>query len=412
MTHPISDQDPLPWLSDVLWPDGAVTVHADDGSFDDDRVELARWWASPSADAPSILVPADIGRSARVAVGRYHDGMGLRRRARSALAEAVVAAGPTAGLVLDRNLVVASVPTGPTPDGVLDGLAKIMDEPDLRFAVSLGGPKSNRKPVLQLIDPAGRCRGWAKVGWNTRSDRLIGNEAAWLVRRSVQPVSSPGLLHDVFLADRRVVVSGAAGPHRRPRRSTDRPPSPFVFQAVCAMGAVESTPIDRSSWWRSVEAVLPWADTRELRVIEAAVESAGGRRFRVGGWHGDLTPWNLMTDRDRYELIDWEFAADGVPLGFDLCHFHTQVGAEMKGLSADAAIDRSIRLSPQGFADLDLDLGLRRPLIHLYLVELIRRTLALRAEGYPLNDVHFGPAAVRRLERAFSLFPPSPTTAV
>jgi hypothetical protein len=102
------------------------------------------------------------------------------------------------------------------------------------------------------------------------------------------------------------------------------------------------------------------------------------------------------------QVIDWEFAAEGVPLGFDLCHFHTQVGVEMKGLSARVALDRSARLSPQGLALLGVDPHNQINVYRLYLVELIRRTLALRAAGMSVDRVEQGEAATDRIAGGFN----------
>jgi len=110
-----------------------------------------------------------------------------------------------------------------------------------------------------------------------------------------------------------------------------------------------------------------------------------------------------MTTKAQVQLIDWEFAADGAPLGFDLCHFHTQVASEMKDCDAAASLDRSARLSPQGLAELGIEAENRTGIWHLYLVELIRRSLALRAGGYSTEHVHQGPAALNRLERALDV---------
>ena len=110
-----------------------------------------------------------------------------------------------------------------------------------------------------------------------------------------------------------------------------------------------------------------------------------------------------MTTKDHVQLIDWEFAADGVPFGFDLCHFHTQVASEMKGCDAPAALARSARLSPQGLSELGIEAENRTAIWRLYLVELMRRLLALRANGYSTEHVHQGPAALNRLERSLGL---------
>ncbi|MEL6985011.1 MAG: hypothetical protein AAFO29_21450, partial [Actinomycetota bacterium] len=388
--------DALGWLSAVLWPDGGTEIRAGGSGS-------RTWWASPSATTPHILIPANAPAAARRAVRRYHDGFDRSRRAKSLLAEATMSI-PGLSAQLLRGSRVGQGPDA--TDGVLDGLAELLDQPDLVVAISLSVPKSNRKPVLQLLTPSGHCLGWAKVGWSPISERLVANEATWLDRRAANPIPLgrdgselviPQLLNDEVVAGRRVVITSGVEVARRPGDRPDALPPLDVFGAVAARGTVDTVALAESTWWQSVQDALSGADAAERVAVEAAADAAAGHRFDVGAWHGDLTPWNLMTVGRRIQLIDWELAADGVPIGFDLCHFHTQVGAEMKGLSGADALNRSARLSPQGLTGLGIDARNHTILWRLYLVELVRRMLVLRADGYPTEQLDHGPAALARL---------------
>ena len=75
----------------------------------------------------------------------------------------------------------------------------------------------------------------------------------------------------------------------------------------------------------------------------------------------------------------------------------------MKGLSTPAALDRSARLSPQDLARLGVDPHNQINLQRLYLVELIRRTLALRAAGMSVDSVEQGEAATDRIMAGLSV---------
>jgi hypothetical protein len=216
-------------------------------------------------------------------------------------------------------------------------------------------------------------------------------------------VAAPRLLHDVVLDGRRVVVTSAADPSRLPRRRPTATPPTEVFRAVAAMGPSDIVRIEESPWWASVESVLDGATDRERAAMREAVDACSRLWFDVGAWHGDLTPWNLMTGPHSFQLIDWEFAADGVPLGFDLCHFHTQVGSEMQGCDAAGALDRSARLSPGDMAALGVEASARSSVWRLYLVELLRRMAALRLAGFPVERLTHGPAALERLERSLGV---------
>jgi len=416
-------EDPLRWLSSILWPDGgahllddrrrkrpgadhASVVAAGDGDL---RIGF-RWWASPSATNAELLIPATSIEAARTAVRRYHDGFTPGRRARSWAAELLMRSPHLAARVLDGRLVAA---TGLVTEGVLVDVAAALARSgpldELHVAISLARPKSNRKPVLQLIDQNGMCIGWAKVGWNQWTRRLVDNEAEWLEREPRSPIITPRVLERLHTGDRLVVVSSGVVGSRRPRRPSDQPPPPEVVLAIADLGTRTRLPLCETPWWRSVQGVLGQGTEREIEAVERVAEAVGSSTIETGAWHGDLTPWNIMSPpssrpsvrvggtHGTVQVIDWEFAADGVPLGFDLCHFHTQVGVEMKGLSARAALDRSARLSPQGLARLGVDPHNQINTYRLYLVELIRRTLALRAAGMSVKGVEQGEAATDRI---------------
>ena len=339
--------------------------------------------------------------AARRAVRRYHDGFDLRRWARSVAAEVSMWSPAIAGQLLDKDAVVVDGPADAVRRGVLGGIHDTLGRDDLRFAISLATPKTNRKPVIQILDGNGLALGWAKVAWNPWTEGLVANEARWLDQPTKPPLVTPLVLADTELAGRRVVILSAIAPGRRPKLRRPRQPDPTVLQAIAARGTTDHKPVVESIWWASVESVLGQADAHERDAIDRAIAHADGRagdlKVRLGAWHGDFTPWNVMTVRGLAEVIDWEFAADGVPFGFDLCHFHTQVATEMLGLPPERALDYSARLSPQGLALLGVDPHTQIATWQLYLVELIRRTLTLRAAGLETGGVQQGRAAVRRL---------------
>ena len=409
--------DPLQWLSAILWPGGGAGLRPDrrhgltsaNSPFavggDGDRRRVGdRWWGWPTAAEAELLIPATSIAAARTAVRRYHDGFTLGRRARSWSAELLMRVPKLASKTLDGRLVVAA---GSSDKGLLTDLVSTLaplgpidDVDDLHVAITLARPKSNRKPVLQLIDRNGACIGWAKIGWNDWTTALVANEADWLDRAARSPIAAPRMLGRQQLGGHLVVVSSGVVGGRRPRRVSTEPPPPDLFHSITDVGTRSRARLTDTPWWQTVEAVRSHATEAEARAIDRVVDDVGTAELDIGAWHGDLTPWNIMSSAGTTHVIDWEFAADGAPFGFDLCHFHTQVGAEMKGMSTSEALDRSARLSPQGLARLGVNPHNQINVYRLYLVELIRRTLALRAAGQPVEWVEHGRAAADRIALA------------
>lgn len=392
--------DSLDWLNTVLWPCG-------DGGFvrAEESVPAGRgrwWWASPGVENPHTLVPTGPRRAARRAARRYHDGKPWRARARVLAAELVMgspltpAVGPFAQRITATGL----------DRGVIGALRDELGE-DLAFAVTLASPKSNRKAVLQLLAPDGECIGFAKVSPDPWNDRLLANEAAWLDRSTPEALRVPAVRRHGEVGGRMVLVQEAVLPPRMLRRGPVDTPPVHLFEHVAAMDTRRRAPVEESAWMRSVRAVLDHADPVERLLLEHAL-TAHREPLELGAWHGDLASWNLYTGRDTIAVIDWEFAAADVPLGFDVCHFHLQVANELLGLDAAGAL----RWARERIADPLVGLGVE-PREHaavwrLYLVEMVRRTLALRAGDLPTTGVRHGVAALDYL-RAIS---PTPTMEV
>jgi hypothetical protein len=385
----------LEWLNDILWPNGDGSFVAGVSGGQAPSVSTAAagvepsWWANPTAAAAQTLMPATPIAAARRAVRRYHDGQSLPRRARSVAAEVAMRSGPLRS-VLPLGEVVGL--RGSLDTGVIGRLRRELAEPDLTVAVSLAQPKSNRKPVLQLLRADGHCIGFAKVASTDHTRVLVENEAAWLRRRPRVPLASPDLLWSGEAEGAAVLVMSAVLPPRIPRRRPTAPPPAAVFSAVADLGTRRTILVLESGWWSRVERLAAVASADELTAIQRVGATAEDRPLPVGGWHGDLAPWNLLTRQGAYHLIDWEFAADDVPVGFDLCHFHLQAGNETLGLHAGAALTRARDLA---LGHLGADGAL---VFSLYLVELLRRQLHLRSIGYPEEGITHGPAALALLQ--------------
>ncbi|HLF41351.1 MAG TPA: hypothetical protein VI854_07750, partial [Acidimicrobiia bacterium] len=119
-----------------------------------------------------------------------------------------------------------------------------------------------------------------------------------------------------------------------------------------------------------------------LRSIVGRIEERhGDTPLRFGGWHGDLTPWNLSRRGGGVHIWDWERASACVPFGFDAAHFEFQRTARYSSVDVAGAMASSRgRLGPRLRA-LDLDPGSDDALWLLYGLEILLRYEEARAEG-------------------------------
>jgi hypothetical protein len=320
----------LAWASRLLFEAPGVAVHTSEANTPSLRPAVQSFLVLPRPATPRLLVPLESRVVAAAAVRRAD--RGSHRIVRTGLAVGLrVGAGPHLGRRLD---VVADPSCGNLPvSGALlrDHLRDVLDQADLELAVILGPPRLNRKPVLQLLDRRGRVIGYAKAAWNQLTRRLVRNEALTLMalmRAAPANFVAPRLLHHGRWGELELIVTSALAPATGGHRAGTMAPPIAAIHEIARQPGVTTALLSGSGYWAGVEARL--AERRRVLAGEAdplaplaafLVERHGDMPLRFGGWHGDLTPWNLSVHRRSIHLWDWERAALPVPLGLDLAHF-------------------------------------------------------------------------------------------
>ncbi len=324
--------------------------------------------ARPSLENPELLIPTAARAATVSALRRNHDDRSVKAKLRSSLAR-------TAGRV--GMLHLAGGETGHFPQtAVCHELQSFFGDPSLHFAMAAGPRRRNRKPVLMAIRPDGEIVGYAKVGWSDFTKGLVQNEYDVLCAvdgKLSKPMVTPQPLELLNVNDRLVAVTTSVhGPEWGRRRVL----TPEQIDTIANVGRRRITVSE-----------LPWLlspdfgerhDTSEVsleRAVLSVRESLADHELDVGLWHGDLNPWNLITDHGSVGVIDWEFAGFDRPVGQDRRHLRfeslrrndsttpaeavsTFVTSELAGRSsepelalylADVAI-RESRLSGQGWS--------------------------------------------------------------
>ena len=344
----------------------------------------------PDARRPRLVVPAGERRAAAVIAGGRGDYGGSR--ARPAAARLAVRSGLAAAAARDRIRV--TVPTGVAHDDVEQVLATLLGHPVV-LGLSVGAPRVNRKPILHILDRAGRTLAFVKVGHNADTRDLVRAEASTLrqlAAHKLPAIELPRVLHLTNWRDVELLVLSAVGDNRPGRVDVERPPYDAMRQ-LAAIDGITEAPLTASAFIAGVrQSTAGLADKDAARRFTAALDRietvAGDTALAFGAWHGDWTPWNMTpVDRStRVALWDWERFATDVPVGFDALHFFSQTllqkhtatpRAEQAFLSASETTAVNGGASP----------GTGRLVTALYLAELAARYLTLveLPHGAPLT---------------------------
>ena len=374
-------------VCDLLWPAPATAGparRADPADPAAPSVAVSELIVVPSLRDPRLLIPA--GRRAGAAAVRRYGEPGSRR-ARLTTRALSLALARGAGQILLRDRLRIRVPAGaPTIEAHLRAQIGL----DVRLSMHLGAARANRKPVLQLLTPAGATVAFAKVGAAALTRQLVRAEADALDRlrlARLTTVTVPAVRHLGRWAGLDVLVLSAL-PVWRPRRALAAGQLAAAMGEVARVAGCTSAPLAGSGYWRQLAQRLADAPASTDRAaLLAELAELKGRNGNVvltfGAWHGDWTPWNMACTRDGLLVWDWERFATGVPLGFDALHYWLQAAVASgqhdpkPGDPAGAAAE-CIRRAPQLLGPLGVGPPAARLTALLYLCELSTRYLADR----------------------------------
>ncbi|MGY1984851.1 hypothetical protein ACI792_01340 [Blastococcus sp. SYSU DS0669] len=386
--------DRLAHLADVtplLWPTSRTLVPGSAPRRDPGAGTVEEYLLLPSRRRPRLLAPA--GRRAAAAVVRHHaEGRGRADRLRAGALALGLRAGLGTALRRERLHVVS--PANAVPGDLRQHLAGLLGC-DVRVGMHLGPPRANRKPVLQLVSPAGKTLAYAKVGVDRLTDGLVRAEAAALTRLAgavTGTVQVPTLLHAGDWEGHALLVQ-AALPVWSSRRSLTDDRLVAAVGEIGSVDRVDGIELSAAPFWRDLRARtagLPAGEAadRLAGLVHRVDAAAGHTRLSLGGAHGDCTPWNMACLPDRILVWDWERFRRGVPAGLDLLHHVLQRDLVTRRHEPAPAAHRLVDGAAHLLAPLGQDRRAALATATVYLADLSLRYLADRQvdAGAPLGD--------------------------
>ncbi len=346
--------------------------------------------AIPRGPEPRYLVPRRPGGAAAEMVGRQLLGGRARTRVARTVIMLALRSGLAGALWPSRIAVARSAGT----ESVLDWAAARLGGPDVLVAVSVGRPRANRKPVLQVTDHRGRLLAFAKVGHNELTRRLVRDEGVALEAlrsASLRTVQVPALLaQEPWNGLELLLMSPLPIPGGAVAGTLDRAALNRAVLEIAQVGGVTSRP-----WGGHLFGARLRSGVEDLGARAAGLHAALARlesqapTLAYGSWHGDLNPGNLAVVGDRMLVWDWERFESGVPVGFDVLHHDFQEAVTVRSQDPQAACRRILGQAPELLAPLGVDAGLAPSVALAYFLWLAVRFLSDRqAEaGASLGDI-------------------------
>ncbi len=289
-----------------------------------DDIELT---VLPGLREPRLVVPRDRRASAAALRGYGVPGSPLARVAARTLAVALRAG---AGRLVPHDRLAVRVPAGaPT---IESHLRAVLGRPVL-VSMHLGAPRANRKPVLQVLTPAGGTIAYAKIGVNSLTSSLVQAE------------------HDALT---RLAAAGLS---------------------------LHLGPLVPSAYWTLLRARLDTTpagpEVAELRMALGELAARHGMTtLSFGATHGDWTPWNMASTAAGLLVWDWERFAPHSPVGFDALHYWLQARVTSGHADPATAAAHCVEQAPVLLAPLRIPQPQARLTALVYLADLSVRYLA------------------------------------
>ena len=339
------------WVAVLAGPEG--DLHAD-GSRE-------QYLALPTAKDPRVVVDRNEPLAVRDAIDRMVS-------SRTSFGPARSAAGVASSL-LARRRPTWQVGANHSKQTLRQHLSEIL-ETEVRISVSVGPPRPNRKPVVRCYGPNGLIA-VAKLGPETHTTQMVQNEGRWLEIMANKPladVATPPLIHLGEYANSALLVMGYLD--LKSDLGVGFGDVSLEHAKIIANEYGDHIALADSTWWQGLAARID--DSAFTSIHDQLHQTATDPLFgdvRTGAWHGDWSPWNMGYDRSgTLNIWDWERAAVGVPVGFDLLHLHYQYGEGFASANAD-------------MARMDIPAEHNRLLRRLYLFELCARHSEASALG-------------------------------
>ncbi len=346
----------------------------------DDRTSQTSvsYLCQPAIETPQFLLPADTPQITAASLTRFNDGRSIKQRLVTSGAVGVARTG-----LLRRArkpLRLGETITLPNWD-IVEDLSVALGESNLVAAVTIGPPRRNRKPVLQLLKRNGETVGYAKIGWSSLTRELVKNEATVLKKVASQlpdTITAPKVLLEQTWHDNQVTVISALKPSPLAQRAQAVPVDTLLSLARSSQTihlAVRQMPFLKE-WKKTKLGSQPF--------MGPLLKKYGDNQLELGLWHGDYTPWNTSTVKGVVSVWDWEFAAFGRPVGFDILHCNFELLRRDESYSTQDALEYTeakaseLLQNSSDFPDAVFD---------LYLCELWHRELKLSGQRWQPTDL-------------------------
>jgi hypothetical protein len=214
-----------------------------------------------------------------------------------------------------------------------EGLETVFGTKDLECAVFFGTPCVHQKMTIQL-SKGKRILGYCKVTGHEEVSDLFRREKRTLDTLQWMGVTDiPRCLYCGLSGEEgkmMFVQSTVKTLQSKAVRQWGKLQAEFVERMTqCTL---RKLPFEETDYYRTLRELrghLNWLPegmdrTRTAKLCDRLLAKWQGQMVEFAACHGDFTPWNMLVEKGRLFVFDWEYARLTVPPRLDRYHFFTQ----------------------------------------------------------------------------------------
>jgi len=369
------DNEDLIWLDQIL-----------NKSEPTDK-ETNFYLCQPSIKSPEFLLPIDNPPATASSLYRFSDDKKVSKRIKTFSAYSLA---KLRFLKHKPELARVGIPIELPKWDITTFLEKELGEPQLVATITIGPPRRNRKPVIQLLKPDGETVGFAKIGWSPLTKELTNNEADILEKlhnKLDKNISAPRVLLNKTWNNNSVLVISPVNSSPISRRGSIVPSK--IFKQISTSLGTQIKPFQE----------VPIIENKKISKIinvKKLVNLFDNTDILLGTWHGDLTPWNISTTFSTTSIWDWEFAGENTPVGFDQLHCEFELMRRNPEHSPTQSLENTKSRAPELLKTITDN---SEAIFYLYVCELIRREQLLADQRWNPESMLLLPSLIEFLQK-------------
>jgi hypothetical protein len=213
-------------------------------------------------------------------------------------------------------------------ENIMSVCKQIFKKNSIQFSIYVGTPGKHQKLVLEISDEFGEKLGYAKIGFNKETVKLIENEikALNILEKDLGFSNTPKALYCFSGKGVSFSIQKPVDSFYSDNGQLNDIHINFLYNLYSKTYSVDCSEIFIDNIENNLSNLSECINGEILKVLNDATNYIKGNTdtLQYTAVHGDFAPWNIFHSTDKIYVIDWEYFDDKGLIYEDLLHYILQ----------------------------------------------------------------------------------------